>query len=139
SIETELRRVEANLGASNPRFYQTVNPQAEVMSLDEVSTALPGDTALLQYYFQGDDVLAWAITQQGLVHIHRAHVDVKMLERKMRSFNQACKGQRRLDELGSTLAEVLLTPLAEAIRRNSQLIVVPYGASHLLPFHALPW
>jgi CHAT domain-containing protein len=34
---------------------------------------------------------------------------------------------------------VFLAPLAATIERAERLIVVPYGAAHLLPFHVLPW
>jgi CHAT domain-containing protein len=40
---------------------------------------------------------------------------------------------------GSALAATLLEPLAAALDANTNLIIVPYGVGHWLPFHALPW
>jgi CHAT domain-containing protein len=137
--ETELRRIEAELAQSDPHFYETFNVQAQIMSLEKVQDALPPDTALLQYIFLGDDLLAWAITDQGMVCPHRTTVDAKALARQIRDFYRACVNQRNTEPLGGRLAREFLAPLAEVIQQYPHLIIVPYGAAHALPLHALPW
>jgi CHAT domain-containing protein len=137
--EGEQRRLETVLAKDNPHFYRVLNPPAEVLSLDQVCAVLQPDTALLQYYFLGEDLLAWAITSQGMVQAHRAAIDARALARHIRSFHHACAEGGSLEGLAGPLADTLLAPLAAAIRDNSRLIVVPFGAAHLLPFHALPW
>jgi CHAT domain-containing protein len=142
SIEAEeaaLRQFEEELAGVDPGFYQSLNPQADVLSLDQVRNTLPQDTALLQYYFLGDDLLAWGISHSDTVQTHWATLDVKQLTRKIRSFHGACENRQPLDGIGSELADLFLTPLKETIEGAERLIVVPYGAAHLLPFHVLPW
>src|SRR5262249_45281141 len=52
---------------------------------------------------------------------------------------RACEARAHTESLGERLAETLLTPFADVIRASSQLIIVPYGAAHTLPFQALPF
>jgi CHAT domain-containing protein/tetratricopeptide (TPR) repeat protein len=137
--EAEIRRVETQLAATDPGFYRAVTPQATVMSLDEVRSQLPPGTALLQYYHVGKDLLAWSVTEQGMVQSHQKTVDASALERQMRAFQRACEAQGAVDELGEQLAAMLLAPLADTIHENQRLIIVPYGAGHSFPFHVLPW
>ncbi len=140
-----LDKAEAQLARSDPAFFHAVNPQARVLSLDEVRSLLPPGTALLQYYFlpdysSSDELLAWAMTHdQGMVQIHRANVDTRKLIRDIRAFYRGCAGHGPLDPFGSELATALLGPFREVLGAYPSLIIVPYGAAHLLPFQALPW
>ncbi len=139
SEETALHQVEALLARSDPGFYWTLNPPAQTLSLEEVGQHLPSDTLLLQYYILGDDLLAWAIGSQGDPEVHRAAVDAQELARRIRVLHQACERRKPLDGLGDELRDHLLLPFEAAIDGVRQLIIVPYGASHLLPFGVLPW
>jgi len=136
--EQELDGLEARLTASDSRFSMQ-KAHSQVLSLAAVSSALPADAALLQYAFLGDDLLAWAITQQGVAAVHRMTTQTNKLKRQMREFHHSCEQRQAPDELGRELARALLTPFDQILQAYSQLIVVPYSTAHLLPFHALPW
>jgi CHAT domain-containing protein len=138
--EGDLRQVEATLAETDPAFYRSLNPQAEVVAVGDVCNALAADTALLQYAFLGDDLLAWAITHEGIAVRYRAAVDAKALGRQIRDFHRACEdAASSAGPLGAELAAVLLAPMASVIKEHPHLVIVPYGAAHALPFHALPW
>lgn len=137
--EVELRRVETDLSTSIPNFHQLINPHGSTLSVGEISAILPPGTALLEYYFLEDDLLIWAITNKGLVSTYRASVDVQELKSQIRSFHRACENLEILNNQGIKLSEILLAPMNGVLKANSRIIIVPYGISHLLPFHALPW
>ena len=139
TAQDDLRRAEAELAIGSPEFSRTVNPQADLMSADEIGSALPPDAVLLQYYLLDSDMLAWAITRQGLVRTRRARVNVDALARQVGRLHRACRGRAPFADTATRLAAGLLEPFSEVIDESSYLIVVPYGAMHLLPFHALPW
>jgi CHAT domain-containing protein len=140
ATEAKLRPAEAELAQAAPNFYSIANPRAAVISLDELIARLPPGTALLQYYFLGEDLLSWAITYKGASRLHRAELDTRALARQIRDFYCACENTgAAVDEPGLALVQTLLTPFASEIRDHAHLIVVPYGAAHTLPFHALPW
>jgi hypothetical protein len=132
-------RVDAELSRSNPNFYRALRVPAETMSAEEVCAALPGDTALIQYAFLGETLLAWALTSKGVVRLYRTGVDAKKLAREVRAFHKACMDQGVVEDSGSRLAQILLSPVDEVIETHPRLVIVPYGPSHVLPFHALPW
>ncbi len=137
--EESLRQIEAELSRANPNFYRALNPQARPMRLAEISAALPPDTALLQYFFVGQDLLAWAVTADGLRQPHHKELDVKALEREMRTFHDACFRRLSHQALGERLSARLLSPFSEILESCSNLIIVPYGLAHTLPFYVLPW
>jgi CHAT domain-containing protein len=139
SDETALRAVEKELAKTNPDFYRLINPQTPVLSLEKVSAALPPNTALLQYFFLGEEFLAWAITSQGMTEVHIDSLDVKAFERQIGKFHLACEQNRSVDKLSKELVKILLEPLSNTINAGQHLLIVPYSTAHLLPFHALPW
>jgi CHAT domain-containing protein len=134
-----LSRLENQLAESDPKFYEVLNVQASVMSAEEVCAHLEKDTALIEYAFLGDDLLAWGLSQTGILKLHREALDAKALARDIRKFHQVCKDRQEVDILGATLSQILLSPLADIIRKHRHLIFVPYGPAHALPFHALPF
>jgi CHAT domain-containing protein len=136
----ELDRIEGELAASVPGFYQLTSPRGRIMALGDVQAALPPDTALVQYHLAGEHMLAWAITRvHGIETVRRIPVDHRGLDRQIRALSRALAERGEWSALANRLARTFLDPLAEAIATNSRLIVVPHGAAHLLPFQALPW
>ena len=87
----------------------------------------------------GEDLLSWAITHHGAGRLHRASLDTRALAREIQKFHRACETGAAVDELGSAISQALLEPFASELRDHADLIVVPFAAAHILPFHALPW
>jgi CHAT domain-containing protein len=139
TAEQELRVIESDLSSADPQLYRAQTAGSQVLALDAVSAMLPADTAVLQYAFLGEDLLAWAITRTGTVQVHRATLPENLLRRRIRTFHRLCEGGRLVEQLGKVLAETLLAPFDQTIADHSRLIIVPYGVGHLLPFQALPW
>ncbi len=137
--EAILGSIEADLARSHPNFLQTISAKASTLSLDEVASALPAGALLLEYYFLGDDLLAWAIDRNGLAHAVAFSLDVSSLTRDIVEFHRACEKRTPVETLGQKLAEKLLEPFAKTIHNYSRLVLVPYGVAHMLPFHALPF
>jgi len=142
--EQKLYNLELELSKSEPGFYKAINPSSKVLSLEDAIELVPGgDTALLQYYFVGEDFLAWSITSLGVSEIHRSIIDAKALDRQVRDFRKACEAGNTFETLseglGQSLAKVFLIPFTKTIQENSNLILVPFGAANILPFNVLPW
>lgn len=137
--EVDLRQIEAELALSDPDFYRAINPQTSVVSLNELCALLATDTALLQYLLLGEDVLMWAITHEGMVQAHHTALDTRALTVQIRQFHRLCMDGRPIEQLDIDLASTLLHPLDAALRSHQNVIIVPYAAAHVLPFHALPW
>ena len=137
--EASLRQTESALAQDDPGFYAAINPQAAVLDTGGIAARLPDGTALIQYCFGSEDLMIWGVTRDGAVRSHRAAVDGDRLNRQIESYRRACEQRATLDGLGEELSRLLLAPLADLIEAHSQLILVPYGKAHSLPFSALPW
>lgn len=109
--------------------------------------ALDPDTALVEWFCVGDEVVAFVLTSDGLcvfrevASLDRIHTRVGLLALGMRAYaaGRSVPGQaeraanRALEHLGAALLE----PLRDAIAQRPRLIVAPHGALHGVPFHAL--
>ncbi|TYB39650.1 CHAT domain-containing protein [Micromonospora sp. AP08] len=130
-IEDELRRID-------PQFWAAINPQADVRDLDTVAAALPAGATVIQYLVGRTDLLAWAITRDGMAAAHRlaGPNDVEPLTARVVA---GCATGGRYEEWARQLADLLLAPLGDAIDAATALLVVPAGATMRLPFAVLPW
>jgi CHAT domain-containing protein len=137
--EDTLRQLESTLATADPNFYRLINPQATLLDVAGIAARLPPGTALLQYYFLDEDLFGWVINHQGLVQTHHANLDIRALERQIRTLHSGCERHTTLDATGEALADTLLAPFAETLASHPHLLIVPYGAAHQLPFHILPW
>lgn len=87
----------------------------------------------------GDDLLAWALRRDvGVVGWH-ATVDTSVLARDIRALHLACEAREPWESMANGLSETLLRPFGDEIRAVTDIIVVPHGAAHALPFHILPF
>ena len=135
--EAELREAEARLLEAAPELAASLRATAPVLTLDQVAARLSADTLLVELMFLGDDLLAWAIDGAGLAGAFGVSLDTRALEADVRQFHAVCRERGPAGELAAALGDRLLGPLATLLPRSSSLVVVPYGVTHLLPFHAL--
>ncbi|WP_410608300.1 CHAT domain-containing protein [Amycolatopsis sp. lyj-109] len=133
-----LRLVEEELQLSNPRFWDAVNPQADVSTLDVVAATLPVDTALVQFAMGRTDLFSWVVTREGMIASSRfsGQHDVKAL---VRTIVEAAAHRTGHGDSADRLAALLLTPVRDAIRNCTSLFIAPAGALMRLPFAVLPW
>ena len=111
------------------------------------STALPPDTAMLEFYFSGDDVLRFFMTSDS-VQGEVLTGAVPNIERLVRTFRLNISASER----ASPQARAVLGGQARAILRSlhdillgglshleafDSLVIVPHGVLHYLPMHAL--
>ena len=136
--EAQHRTSERALAQVSPRFQEAVSASATVLDLDAVQTMLPAGTLLLEYFFAGDDLLAWAVTRDADPIVHHTTVDINALVRDIRALHAAIDEVAPWQPIAERIASQLLSPFAERIALADAVMVVPHGAAHLLPFHILP-
>jgi hypothetical protein len=137
--EAGLHTAEQALARVNPRFRDTVSQSAPTLSAAEVRRRLAAGSLLIEYAFLRDDLLVWAIAPDAESAGRRAPCDVGALERDMVAFHRTCERRQPYADLAERLAGILLAPIAEHTRKAERLVIVPHGAAHVLPFHALPF
>jgi CHAT domain-containing protein/tetratricopeptide (TPR) repeat protein len=139
AAELDLNEAEAKLSEVRPDFFSAVTRDAQPLPADHVAELLPEGCLLLEYFVANDNFLSWAIDRTGTRSSFYADVDGLKIRRLIGEFHGSCSSQKPIEQLGEDLAELFLAPLADAIRGADQVIIVPYGLAHKLPFAALPF
>lgn len=137
--EETLLTLEGELAAAFPEFHAIAGGNTPLLSAEEVASCLPTDTLLLEYYYLDEDLLMWAIDQEGIATSLAFKTSEILLDREIEAFVAFCDGALPERGEGARLAEKLLLPVAGILEKFSSLVIVPHGRSHLLPFHALPY
>lgn len=102
-------------------------------SISDLQAGLPDGVVCLEYLAAGDDLIGWAITSRTITPSTQA-VRYRDLSVMVRAFHAACsRGRANAAELSAAL----LVPFAEVLRSHERVVVVPFGALNLVPFHAL--
>lgn len=137
--EARMREIEVELARHMPNVGQALSTEAPILSARQVAEALPEDTALIEFVFLDNELLHWTINRNGLQHAECIPADTLELAQNIREFHRACESGRAIepDGIAAALAKVFLEPGAPVLRTHQHLIIVPYGAAHLLPFQAL--
>jgi CHAT domain-containing protein/tetratricopeptide (TPR) repeat protein len=145
--EGELLRTLRELPA-HERESAALEGPAE-FSLARVQAAIPADATLVEYFFNGDRVIAAVVTREGveilpITLVSRVAHYLQLLRFQLSKFRMGLSYVQRfadtllrathshLDALGAEL----VAPLRLMLRGN-RLILVPHGGLHFLPFHAL--
>lgn len=122
---------------------------AAIRSADEVRADLDADTTLIEYVLGPSALVVFVVSRDGFQAIRReidpAAIRVPLERLRLQLARaDAASAERPIDEGIEPIAqslrelgEVLVGPIAPLIR-TQRLVVVPHGALHRVPFHALP-
>ena len=126
------------------------------VSVEHLTALLSANDVLLEYFFQGDDLLIFSLhakqrqadvtrvpgataSLSKLLPLFRANINLVARQLATKpdeaSLNQALEANAQ--GLSRKLYDVLLRPVELLIPSDGRLLLVPYGALHTLPFHAL--
>lgn len=147
SHENELLRTLRELPAKE-RENATLEAPAD-FSLARLQAALPADTALVEYYSTGDRLVAAVVTRGAIQIIPVSVVSrvlhfLHLLRFQLSKFRMGAAYAHRFEQpllqatqghLNALYAD-LIAPLREHLSAK-HLVIVPHGALHFLPFHAL--
>jgi CHAT domain-containing protein len=137
------------LEAPNPTAISVALRNSSAATLQEIRYALPQHSALLEYFSLGEQIFAAVVTVDFLKILPLASSTV--VARRLRllqfqlskfrlnseyvaSFHQALLGAAQVHLRG--LYDDLIGPL-EGLLKVRDLVIVPFGPLHSLPFHAL--
>ncbi len=140
SCQRRLQAADAELGSLQG---------AAVADVEAVSAVLPPDGALIEYYISRDELFAFLLYRDRLeVHELAAAREARELYEQLRfqlgKFRLGPEYVRQFGEflLSGTVSllwqlhDLLLAPVVRDLEA-SQLVIVPHGFLHHLPFHAL--
>ncbi|SNR70700.1 CHAT domain-containing protein [Halorubrum vacuolatum] len=135
----------------NPEAYTLKT--VDVASLNEIQSALTPDEQVLEYVVTDDEILIFLLDEFELDHrkVSMSHIalhegkdtdkDFNPLQEVVTEYRELVeppgKGDlSRMQELGQVLYQALIEPVADTLEAEN-LLIVPHGTLHLLPFPAL--
>ncbi|KAF4161734.1 hypothetical protein CNMCM6936_003137 [Aspergillus lentulus] len=130
----ELQQAEGDL-ASGP-----LHINSKVVTLNELTQRLPQNTLMLQFGYWSFDLVAWAVTQDGMIGVQYNQEHESVIEYYAHRFRYLCEdGRHDEEEAAQWLTKNLLEPFSKMIKAHQHLIIVPSRSLHLVPFHAIPF
>ncbi len=142
--ELALNRVTNRLAAiRGERSILAIPPSAA-----EVRRRLPASTALVEYFFAHDELIALVVRADGMrAHRHLGHrttiddLTTRILFQMRRATRLGAAGYTRginvaVEPLQRMFAQIV-APLLASIGDAADLVIVPHGPLHGVPFHAL--
>ncbi len=118
----------------------TINP----LKAGEIQGLLDGDTVLLEYFMGMESRFIFLVTRDKVMMVP-LKTDLKNLFQRIREFRVRAVEGITLDRLLSKiyekplseLYEILIQPIEREISGKKNLVIVPHGMLHYLPFQAL--
>jgi CHAT domain-containing protein len=142
-LREDIARLRTKLGVANADLAARAMPRAgsapRVSGIDAVFTA-PATSAFIEYWVGESNTYAWAISH-GEVTWYRL-APSEQVERVARGLHEAMRSYAttlattRID-LASQLHRIAIAPLKAAIAGATELVIVPDGPLHYVPFFAL--
>jgi tetratricopeptide (TPR) repeat protein len=146
-LETRIEGIESRLAAARGGAGLFARPS----TFEEIAAALAPGTTLIEYVCAGGEVSAFVVSGGRLVVV-RGLAGSGLLEERLNRLqfqvNRALRPGARAGararglledaqaELGA-LDAMLMAPLRPHLPAGDRLLIVPHGALHMLPFHAL--
>lgn len=109
----------------------TVDP----LTLSEVQKQLNSDVAVLEYYLTKDKTLIWLITKNN-ARVFDMGIGGENLREMVGGFRETIAMRGATDYLSRKLYALLIEPAIGEIDKDN-LLVIPHGALHYLPFCTL--
>jgi CHAT domain-containing protein/tetratricopeptide (TPR) repeat protein len=137
-LRRQLDEIDAQIGAASSKTT-SLSPAEARTSLD--TRALPGDTAVVEYWLGSDGAFAWVITSDSVSMVRLGSSTQKITETarsfydSLRDFGSVPEGRRL--SLGAKLYDLVIKPVAPEILGRRRLIFIADGALHYIPFAAL--
>ena len=152
-VQSALRERESKVLEITRQLHHrraTTSMQSRPFAFDQLREQLRVDDALVEYTTLDDDLLAFVVTREQIhverhlgsvveinqrLHALRFQIDAlrfgaRSIRRHLPSLTEKIKSHLNL------LYRQLLGPI-EPLIRNRNLIIIPHGGLHYLPFHAL--
>lgn len=120
------------------------------VSMSDIQAALAGDTLMVAYYSDGDCFHVFLLDSDGMqiCSLGESTTEVDRLVQKLQSnINRVLRTAPDSDEartlhgysqqLTQQLYDALIRPFESRLEHYRQLVIVPYGSLHYLPFHLL--
>jgi CHAT domain-containing protein/predicted negative regulator of RcsB-dependent stress response len=120
----------------NPAYAEIVT--AQPVNLTEIQAGLDEQSAVLAYWISSNELVYWLLTKKGII-FKKVAVTEKVLSLLVEDARKAIESnsEDETDKDLSALYSILIQPVETDIARFANLVIIPNGSLHFLPFQAL--
>ncbi|NOY79055.1 MAG: CHAT domain-containing protein [Calditrichaeota bacterium] len=122
------------LRMDNPELASMVS--VEPFRVGDIQRSLDDSTALLAYYVLPKKLILWTL-RKDTIAVSSVPISSKKLINLVRMFRADLQKKLPIDDQARRLYRILIRPAGNFLKPCSQLILVPHGVLHYLPFGAL--
>jgi len=134
NLQKEYSSLLVALKAANPELADLVS--VEPLPLAEVQAILADSVALVEYFFAKDRLVSWVVDRRQTRAVSAA-LDRKQLNENIVQLRRAITKRASTESFSRALYDQLIKPLEPLLLNAKQLVIVPHGVLHYLPFPAL--
>jgi CHAT domain-containing protein len=109
----------------------TVNP----LTLPEVQELVDPKSTILEYFLTDEKTMIWLLTRDNM-EVFQVAVGGDSIATLVKDYRDAILTEGMVEERSQALYEILIAPAEDRIE-TKQLIIIPHGILHYLPFPAL--
>jgi CHAT domain-containing protein/predicted negative regulator of RcsB-dependent stress response len=134
--QSEYENILKSLKLNNPSYSEMVSPQP--VSISDLQKKLDPYSASLVYWISDNRIIMWLVNSTGVTGAS-VNIDSRSLSHLVEQTRNAIESNStELSDSGlKQLYQYLIQPFEERLSGIKNLIVIPNGALHFIPFQAL--
>jgi CHAT domain-containing protein/predicted negative regulator of RcsB-dependent stress response len=136
SAQSEYEDIIRRVKLYNPAYAEMVAVQP--VNLADLKAGIDEQTAVLIYWISKNELIIWVITSSDIIS-KSIPIDEKSVSLMVETARQSIRSNS-MDKIKSDLSllySVLIQPVEEDLAPYPDLVIIPNGALHFLPFQAL--
>jgi len=134
ALQKDYANTLAELKAANPALADMVS--VEPLPMAQVQAMLADSVALVEYFFAKDRLISWVVDRQQARAVQMP-LERQRLNESITQFRRALTKRASTEIFSRELYDLLIKPNEPLLMNAKQLVIVPHGILHYLPFPAL--
>jgi CHAT domain-containing protein/Tfp pilus assembly protein PilF len=135
-VQNEYEEILRKIKLNNPSYAEVVS--ADPVQLSELQSRLDTGTAVLAYWISDQELISWLVTRTGaegrIAKIKKYDLD-DLIEKARRSIQS--NAEATATTYLSILYKLLIAPVEKTLADFENILIIPNGSLHFLPFQAL--
>jgi CHAT domain-containing protein/predicted negative regulator of RcsB-dependent stress response len=137
SAQSEYEDILQKIKLHSPAYAEMVS--AQPVNPSELRSSLDDNSAVIAYWISSDELIIWFITRSDIV-CREVPINEQYLESLIEQARKTIESDSPVNELKpplKSLYSLLVAPFESNLIHYPNLIIIPNGSLHFLPFQAL--
>jgi CHAT domain-containing protein/Tfp pilus assembly protein PilF len=135
-VQEEYEDILQKIKLENPEYREIIS--AEPVKLKDLQAKIDNGTAVISYWVGESELIIWFVTGSQII-MKSVEIDRQVLKDFVEKTRNAIKSNalKNSSESLKKLSSILITPLSSEISSVKNLVIIPNGCLHFIPFQAL--